>query len=173
MFAPDSQKSESKERKPKNPDKMIEDLAGVFTDPLIVFPGGWEDTLPDWIKTEITLERLVMNMQELHGEEPTATDAEACAYLYTASLTAPMDGDWTEIYLYLATKLMERNGTQVPDDIRKDTLNDYQVGELKKLKGWIYRQRTKARQEKRKQERALAKAEAETRAPKQLSLIEE
>ena len=32
---------------------MIEDLVGVFTDPLIVFPGGWGDTLPDWIKTEI------------------------------------------------------------------------------------------------------------------------
>ena len=53
MFAPDSQKSEGKKCKSENPDKMIKDLVGVFTDPLIVFPGGWEDTLPDWIKTEI------------------------------------------------------------------------------------------------------------------------
>jgi hypothetical protein len=80
--------------------------------------------------------------------------------------------DWAEIYLYLATKLMERHGTQVPDDIRKDSLSDYQVSKLKKLKDWIYRQRTRARQEKRRQESAQAKAEAETRALRQTSFLE-
>jgi hypothetical protein len=37
-----------------------------------------------------------MNMKALKGEEMTWTDAEACAYLYTASLTAPMDSGWLE-----------------------------------------------------------------------------
>ena len=64
-------------------DKGISEIAGVFTDPIIVFPGGWGDTLPEWLKKAITLERLEMNMRALKGEVMTGTDAEACAYLYT------------------------------------------------------------------------------------------
>jgi len=37
---------------------VAQDLVGVFTNPLIVFPGGWGDTLPEWLKNAITLERL-------------------------------------------------------------------------------------------------------------------
>ena len=36
---------------------------------------------------------LAMNMRALKGEEMTGTEAEACAYLYTAALTNPMDHD--------------------------------------------------------------------------------
>ena len=74
-------------------DKGISELAGVFTDPILVFPGGWGETLPEWLKGAITMERMIDNMKALKGEEMTGTDAEACAYLYTASLTAPMDHD--------------------------------------------------------------------------------
>jgi hypothetical protein len=83
----------------KELEKGISNLVGVFTDPIIVFPGGWGDTLPDWLKNAITLERLAMNVKALKGEGMTATDAEACAYLYTAALTQPMDHDWGQIYL--------------------------------------------------------------------------
>jgi len=38
----------------------------------------------------------------------TGTDAEAYAYLNTVSLTQPMDHDWTQIYLYIATKVYEK-----------------------------------------------------------------
>jgi hypothetical protein len=30
----------------------------ALTDPIIVFPGGWDDTLPDWLKNATILERL-------------------------------------------------------------------------------------------------------------------
>jgi len=33
-------------------------IVGAFTDPIIVFPGGWGDTLPEWLKNAITMERL-------------------------------------------------------------------------------------------------------------------
>ena len=69
-------------------------MVGALTDPIIVHPGGWGDTLPDWLKSAITLERLVMNMKEIRGEQPTGTDAETCAYLYTASFVAQLDNDW-------------------------------------------------------------------------------
>jgi hypothetical protein len=88
----------------KNVNSMIDDLVGTLTDPIIVYPGGWGDNLPEWLKNAITLERLVENIKETKDEQPTGTDAEACAYLNTASLTAPMDGDWSQIYLYVAGK---------------------------------------------------------------------
>ena len=152
-------------------DEQIDSLVDVLVDPIIVIPGGWGDTLPEWIKNQITLERLAQNMKALKGEKSTATDAEACAYLYTASLEAPMDSDWTQIYLYVAGKVVSRaKDTQIPDDIKVDSLNDYQMKLLKDLKDWIYEQRVKHRQEKQRAEKAQAMAEAKARAPKQLKL---
>jgi hypothetical protein len=147
---------------PKTVDSMVSDLVGTFTDPIIVFPGGWGDTLPDWIKNAITMDRMEANIRASRGEELTGTDAEACAYLYTAGLTAPMDHDWSQIYLYVATKTYARHkGGQVPEDIRVDSLNDYQMIELKRLKDWLYRQRVKVRQERERGDRRLERVEAE------------
>jgi len=145
-------------------EKGISEIVGVFTDPILVFPGGWGDTLPEWLKSAITLERLEMNMRTLKGEEMTGTDAEACAYLYTAGLTAPMDHDWSRIYLYIAGKTYTRhNGNQVPEDIQVESLNDYQMAELNRLRSWLYRQRTKVRQEMERIERRQAREEVEAR----------
>ena len=85
----------------------------------------------------------------------TGTDAEACAYLYTASLTQPMDNDWTQIYLYIATKIYEKwrtrdAGVTMPEDIRVESLRDDQMADLNRLKDWIYRQRTRIRLERDK-----------------------
>jgi len=138
----------------KQLEKGISDLAGVFTDPIIVSPGGWGDTLPDWLKNAITLERLEMNMTELKGEEPTGTDAEACAYLYTAALTQPMDHDWEQIYLYVATKVYGRWGkSEIPEDIKVESLRDDQKADLSRLKEWLRRRRTQARLERDRAER--------------------
>ncbi len=147
---------------PKTVDSMVSDLVGTFTDPILVFPGGWGDTLPDWIKDAITMDRLEANIRASRGEETTGTEAEACAYLYTAGLTAPMDHDWSQIYLYVATKTYTRHkGGQVPEDIRVETLNDYQMGELKRLKDWLYRQRVKVRQERDRADKRLEREETE------------
>ena len=152
-------------------DKQIDELVGALMDPIIVWPGGWEDTLPEWIKTEIPLERLAQNMRALKGEKMTATDAEVCAYLYTRSLESPMDRDWTQIYLYIAGKVVARaQNVQIPDDIKVDSLSDDQMRDLQELKDWIYQRRLKRRQERRRAEKAKARAEAEAAAPEQLKL---
>jgi hypothetical protein len=156
-------------------EKGISDIVGTLTDPIIVFPGGWGDTLPEWLKTAITVERMAMNLRALKGEEPTGTDAEACAYLYTAGLTGPMDSDWTQIFLYITTQVYSRHrtkesGVQVPEDIRVESISDYQMGDLRRLKGWIYERRIHGRQErdrterreKREEEAAKKKAERPT-----------
>ncbi len=157
---------------PKTVEKGISEIVGALTDPIIVFPGGWGDSLPEWLKTSITLERLVMNMKALKGEEMTGTDAEACAYLYTAGLTQPMDHDWGQIYLYIATQTYEKwrtkeSGVAMPEDIRVESLNDDQMRDLNRLKEWLYRKRTQirlerdraGRRQKKEEEAARKKAE--------------
>ena len=154
----------------KTVEKGISDIVGCLTDPIIVFPGGWGDTLPDWLKTAITLERMMGNMKALKGEEPTGTDAEACAYLMPLSLTQPMDNDWIQIYLYIVSQSYKRwNKGEMPADIAVDSISDYQTGELNRLKSWLYHQRVKARIERdraeQRQEKEESKAQREEQQP--------
>ena len=156
----------------KEVEQSISNLVGCLTDPIIVFPGGWEDTLPEWLKTAVTLERLEMNIKASRGEEMTGTDAEACAYLYTAAWVNPLGHHWARIYLYTATKTCRRWGRrEVPADITVDSIDDYQTAELKRLKDWLYRQRIKARKERKQRERQQKKEEAQRKA-RQLALFE-
>lgn len=148
----------------KNADSMIDELVGTLTDPIVVYPGGWGDSLPGWLKNAITLERLTENMKETKGEQPTGTDAEACAYLNTASLTTPMDSDWSQIYLYVAGKTYSRwQKNKMPDDIRVESLTSQQTADLNRLKEWLYRRRTTARQESERAERQQQKEEEVTK----------
>ncbi len=154
----------------KQIDKGISDIVGVFTDPILVFPGGWGDSLPDWLKGAITMERLMMNFGVLKGEAMTGTDAEACAYLMTVSLTQPMDSDWSEIYLYVAGKTYSRHKQGgLPEDIRVESLRDDQMRDLDQLKAWLYRQRTTIRLERdradRRERKEIAVAEREALQP--------
>ena len=152
----------------------ISDIVGCLSDPIIVFPGGWGDTLPEWLKTAITMERMLGNMKSRNGAEPTGTDAEACAYLMTVSLTQPMDTDWTEIYLFVATQTYKRwEKGEMPTDIAVGSISDYQLSELNRLKAWLYRQRIKARTEKDRAERREKREETEAqREAEQPALFE-
>jgi len=158
----------------KSVDSMIGDLVGTLTDPIIVYPGGWGDSLPEWLKNAITLERLTENMKETKGEQPTGTDAEVCAYLNTASLTVPMDGDWSQIYLYVAGKTYSRwQKNKMPDDIRVDSLGNEQMADLNRLKVWLHSRRTTARQEIERAERRHQKEEeVDKRKAEQPALFE-
>ena len=158
----------------KQVERGISEIVGALTDPIIVIPGGWGDTLPDWLKNAITLERLVMNMRAFKGEEMTGTDAEACAYLYTAALTHPMGHDWGQIYFYIATRTYRQCGKgAMPSDIAVESLNDYQMAELRRLKDWLYRKRVEARRERDKAERRQRRVkEAAERKALQPSLFD-
>jgi len=142
-------------------DGWIDDIVGALFDPIIVMPGGWGDDLPEWLRTRVTLERLGENIVALReGRYLTATDAEAACYLFTASLTAPMGSDWTQIYLYVAGGEMK---DKMPEDIKVESLTESQWRDLKQLKDWIYQQRIKHRKEKQRGERRQAKEEAKAK----------
>ncbi len=99
----------------------------AYAAPMVFHPGGWADTLPDWIREEVLVQRAI----KATNDDGLATDVEAAAYLYTASLVAPFDSDWADIYIYLVTQLMP---DKMPDDLRRDSINTYQEGLLHDLK---------------------------------------
>lgn len=142
-------------------DGWIDDMVGALFDPIIVMPGGWGDDLPEWLRTRVTLERLAENIVATReGREITATDAEAACYLFTASLTAPIGGDWTQIYLYVAGGEMK---DKMPEDLKVEALTESQWRDLRELKNWIYRQRVKHRKEKARGECLETKEEVKSK----------
>jgi hypothetical protein len=150
-------------------EKGISDIVGVFTDPIVVWPGGWEDTIPPWIKEAITLERLIENIRALKEGDMTATDAEACAYCYTAFLCQVPDHDWVTIYQYLVTKVSEfhRKEVTIPEDMKVDRLNEEQMRYLRELKDFIYRKRVEKRLENDRAERRERREEEAERKKKE------
>ena len=136
----------------KRVDGWIDEIVGALCDPIIVMPGGWGDDLPDWLRQKVAIERLGENMLALkEGREPTATNAEAACYLFTASLSTPIGSDWTQIYLFVAGgEMTSESKTEMPSDIKVEVLTEYQQRELRQLKNWIYEQRVKLRKDKKK-----------------------
>ena len=154
-------------------EKGISDIVGVFMDPIITYPSPWNADIPQWLKEWITIERLILNIKASKGEEVTGTDAEALAYIMPASLEFPLDSDWTQIYLYIATKVCTAAGKETPSDIQVDSLNDYQMTKLNRLKAWLYHRRIRARQENERSERRERKeAVAVRKAAEQPALFE-
>ena len=154
-----------------NIEKQIGNLVGALTDPIIVMEPGWP--VPDWIKEAMPLHRLAQNMKALQdpAEAEMATDLEAMAYLSNASLVAPMQSKWAEVYMYVFTQVMTRKGTEVPEDIRRDEISDHQKELLRDLKAWIYRQRSKVREERGKERRREEKEEKAARAPTMMRMF--
>ncbi|MCK4794709.1 MAG: hypothetical protein KAV87_63860 [Desulfobacteraceae bacterium] len=78
-------------------EKGISEIIGAITDPIIVWPGGWGEDLPEWLKTAITLERLIMNMRVIKGEEMTGTDAS----LHLSLILPPCPSLYLLIFLWI------------------------------------------------------------------------
>jgi len=79
-----------------------------------------------------------------------------------------MDHDRTQIYLHIAGKTYTQwKKTEMPEDIRVESLNDDQMRDFNRLKVWLYQKRTTVRldreraerQQKREEEAARRKAE--------------
>jgi hypothetical protein len=123
-------------------EQMIAEIMGIFKDPVILYPGGWEDTLPPMVWEMIRLERFVQQMKAKGKKIEEATDAEALAYLYTAALVAPIGSEWTHIYLWLGRDLLPKGEAEqyAPKELTQD-----EARMLADFKRWIYRKKTAGR----------------------------
>jgi hypothetical protein len=154
----------------KEIDDGIGDLVHAIAGPVIVFPNtGWEDTIPKWVFNEIQLRRLTQSMREHNNAVPDeeknrALDIECLAYIYPATLAAPMDHDWAQIYCWLVKKcMMERmcGGKQMKADEFKDIapgqLSIDERREYDGLRRWLWEKNLEQKKEIRKRGREHAR----------------
>jgi hypothetical protein len=59
------------------------------------------------------------------------------------------------IYTYVFTSAMKFKKVEVPEDLRCESLSDYDMRELNDLKTWIYQKRVQHRKEKSRAERKM------------------
>lgn len=109
--------------------KRVRQILEAYHAPLILNPGGWGDSLPDYIRGRVIAERMAALD---NGGWNEATDAEIAAHCFTASLCFPFNGDWTQIYMYEVSKVMPQIVDVMPEAGRP--LTDSQERELKELK---------------------------------------
>lgn len=132
-----------------DPKTSLEDMIGSMFEPLIVFPGGWADTIPDWVRGQVELDRMAQVMEAAKkGRRPEeGTDSEAMVYLYTASFIAPMPPEAVETYLWLGRKVMgKRYPKGMAEELRiPEELGPEQRRFLDDLKRWIWRKRKEGR----------------------------
>lgn len=148
----------------------IEEMVGALTDPIIVYPSGWEDTMPEWMKRDLPLHRLAHLMKCSQGKASwdEACDLEALIYMYPATLAHPLGEEWTRIYLHLGTRVM---GDKFPQDIKEESLPDYYQEHLRDLKRWIQKKKVQARRERRHQEKAEKKTQVEPAKCEQIAFF--
>lgn len=114
--------------------------------PIVLANTEWPP--PDWLLNEVKAEREVISLcammkpDQFKSEADYVGDAECLAYMMPATMVAPMDHDYAEIYLYLATRVMKAaKKVDVPEDIRVEELSEYRMGLLRDLKSKIFRRR--------------------------------
>ena len=145
-------------------DGWVEDLVGALTDPIIAFPSPWMEDIPENLKKQIPLERLIMNMVvSREGKGVPVGDCEALVYMFPRTMESPMGYEWTHIYSYCFTKAMTFMKVEVPPDLRVDVLSDYDMHQLDDLKRFIWAKRVQHRKEKSRAERqaSIPKVEKE------------
>ncbi len=112
---------------------------------LVVGDMSWADIIPDWLLEEIKHERIIYGLAGIaNPEAPKIGDAEVTAYLMTASMRAPMPGEYVEVYTYLTARLMKRQGKELPDFMAEKLergLTQYEEYTLNNIRGDIYRAR--------------------------------
>ena len=88
--------------------RLIRYMAG----PVIVHRSPWAETLPAWVIPAIYADRAEQIAQEVRegtiGE--LATPLEVMAYMYPATLDAPLAYEWVQVYLYCGQEALAKHG---------------------------------------------------------------
>jgi len=77
----------------------------------------------------------------MDGGRAKIGDAEVAVYLMTASHRSMLSSEHTNIYMYLVTQLFKKRDKEVPEDIRKDELTEWEEHEFEELRDMIYHSR--------------------------------
>lgn len=133
------------------------DLVDALRSPVLTHSSMWKDMIPQRILDKIPIARLIA----LHNQVKMATYEECSAFIMTASLEAPMDRDWTDIYTHVCCIVLQRwfNEDQWDEVQAPRTLSEYQRNYLlNPLRKHIWEKRRKLLREQMKSESKLKEA---------------
>ncbi|MGS2763777.1 hypothetical protein [Sinomicrobium sp. M5D2P9] len=129
---------------------FVFDFMDCLTSPIIVYPNSWQDAVPKHLLNNITLARLLTQMQG----QPMASLTEVVAYMMPRTLEAPMPGEWVNIYTWCGLQYAKtfKNAGQLEAmvEIAPEKLSSYEETLLKRLRVWIYDKRRQALKERMK-----------------------
>ncbi len=135
------------------------ELSDYLTSPVIVYPSAWQDDIPKDLLKNITMSRLLC---QIKGEE-MASYAEVTAYMMPRTYEAPMPHEWVNIYTWASLQYIKqfksKEVAEAAKEVAPETLTDYEMGLLKKLRIWIYTKRRAALKAKMKSEKPVLVAQ--------------
>jgi hypothetical protein len=87
--------------------------------PIVAADQGWGQTIPDWLLRAIPRARLQRVIRELTGqaEGEKATLEEVVAYLYTASLSAPLNREAALVDFWVTAQVLAKYTAETPEGI--------------------------------------------------------
>lgn len=91
-------------QKKKEIESCVFNMMDALRSPILTFSPHWKDTIPQRILDKIPMARMIA----LFKSEEMATLEECCAYMYTRSLEAPMEHEWTDIFTHVCCRTLER-----------------------------------------------------------------
>ena len=120
-----------------------------FGAPIISSDSLWHDIIPAWLKLAIYQERLEIICNE-HNKQKIgiyAGSPDAVAVLMSASLAAPLNYEWCDIYTWVGREVAIKYNGKSNDDFKgiceKDILSNYEQDELNRLLADIRRKAIK------------------------------
>jgi len=102
-----------------DPFKLKPDHQRFLTGPVIQHRSQWADTTPPWLYQAITGDRLRIILDE-HARGVTGWHvgpAEITAVMYPATMDAPMQMEWADIYLWASAQASARHYRKTVDEI--------------------------------------------------------
>lgn len=139
-----------KSKASKQETKFVFEYMDMLTAPVITFSTSWADVIPQHLKKDIQISRLIASLQK----EEQATIPETVAYIMTRTYEAPMSSEWTNIYLWCSSEYLKKYRNKTDEDFKEipiNVLNEYEQSLLKKLRVWIYEKRRECVKNKLKQ----------------------
>ncbi|MBW8201936.1 hypothetical protein [Flagellimonas abyssi] len=149
---------------------FVLDFMDCLSSPIIVYPSAWQDAVPKQVLDNITLARLLTQMQ---GER-MASLTEVVAYMMPRTFESPMPGEWANIYTWCGLQFAKtfKNAGQIGAmmEIAPKQLSDYELTLLKRLRLWIYDKRREALKQKMKADTSISKPSS-AESPRQEGLF--
>lgn len=126
----------SSKQKQESDDNYIFDIMDALTAPVLTFSQQWADTIPKRMLEIVPLAR----MKSILKREQLATLPECVIYIYTRTLEAPMDSEWTDIYTHVSCKTLEEwfGENRWEDTKAPKELSEWLLQKLNGLRRHIY-----------------------------------